>query len=442
MDGAMISLIGIVAAVTVYIWFIFTGFNVWILSTVASVIVCVVSGTDVVKMMMGPYMTGFAGFAKNYFLLFVASAILGRLVSDAGIAYSLGNHLANIARKGGKQQIFLATLVGPTINCLLTMSGVSLFVVVFTMVFILRDLFKEMDIPWHFYAYGVFGTSTITLGMLPGSPQFQNLIPMQYFGTTPTAAPMLGCAMAVLMTILGLAYMKYSVNRAVNKGEHYMDLGKNFEAFVQSSGQGNNQGRKLQPVWKCIIPLCVPFIAMNGLKMNPVVSLCLACLVVFIMFRKEIPDAKKALNEGAISAFAPVLSVAAATGFGAVVAGVPGFKLLVTSIAAIPGPPVLQLVVAVAVGAGITGSASAGQTIALNALAKSYIPLVDAEVAHRLTAAASFGGFTPHNGGVFSTLSIIRVSHKDIYHHYAILGGIIPGIVTIAGVFLAGLGIK
>ncbi|MBP2666327.1 MAG: D-beta-hydroxybutyrate permease [Firmicutes bacterium] len=438
----MISLIGIFVATALYIWLIFVGYNVWILSVLASVVVCVISGADLVTALMGPYMTGFAGFIKSYFLLFVTSAVLGRLVSDAGIAYSLGNKLAAAARKGGKNQIFLATLVGPILTCLLTLSGVSLFVVVFTLVFILRDLYKELDIPWHFYGFGVFGTSTITLGMLPGSPQFQNLIPMKYFGTTPMAAPMLGFAMAIVMTVLGLAYMKYSVNRAIRNGEHYLDLGKNFEAYVESTGQGQNKDRKMHPVWKCVVPLCVPFIMMNGLKQDPVISLIVACIVVWLMFRQDLPNIKKALNEGCMGGFAPALSVSAATGFGAVVATMPGFKLLVTSIALIPGPPVLQLVIAVAVGAGITGSASAGQTIALNALAKQYIPLVDAEVAHRLTAAASFGGFTPHNGGVFGTLAIIRVSHKDIYHHYAILGGVIPGIVTFIGVFLAGLGVK
>ncbi len=442
MDMALVSLIGIVASVAVYIWFIFAGMNVWLLSTVASVIVCVFSGADVVKAMMGPYMTGFSGFIKSYFLLFITSAVLGRLVSDAGIAYSLGNKLANVARKSGKNQIFLATLVGPILNCLLTLSGVSLFVVVFTMVFILRDLYKELNIPWQFYAFGVFGTSTITLGMMPGSPQFQNLIPMKYLGTTPMAAPNLGFAMAILMTILGLAYMKYAVARALRKGDGYMTLGKDFEAYVQASGQGQNTDRKMHPVWKCILPLCVPFIMMNGFKQNPVVSLTAACIVVFLMFRQDLPNVKKALNEGLAGGFAPALSVAAATGFGAVVATMPGFKLLVASIALIPGPPVLQLVIAVAVAGGITGSASAGQTIALNALAKQYLPLVDAEIAHRLTACASFGSFVPHNGGIFGTLSIIRISHKDIYYHYLILGGIIPGIVTMFGIFLAGLGVK
>jgi len=68
--------------------------------------------------------------------------------------------------------------------------------------------------------------------------------------------------------------------------------------------------------------------------------------------------------------------------------------------------------------------------------------LVDTAVAHRLTAAAGFGGLAPHSGGVFSTVTIIRIKHSEIYRHYFMIGLLIPAIVVFTGVFLAQLGIK
>ena len=62
--------------------------------------------------------------------------------------------------------------------------------------------------------------------------------------------------------------------------------------------------------------------------------------------------------------------------------------------------------------AGITGSASGGMSIALEALAESYLQLADAagvspELLHRVATMAS-GGFDtlPHNGAVITLLTI------------------------------------
>lgn len=446
MDMTMLSLVGIFISVAIYIWLIFVGLNVWILSVLASVIVCLFSGADAMKMLMGPYMTSFVGFARSFFLLFVASAIFGRFIADSGVAYSLGQHLANLARRGGKHKLLLAALCLPVINATLTYAGVSLFVVVFTLMFIARDLFKELDVPWHFYGMGVFGTATFSMSMLPGSPQIANLLPIKYFGTNPMAAPVLGTVMAVIMIVMGIGYCQYQVVKAKKNDEHYIDTAKNLEAHLAASGTAATvSARALHPVWKCLLPLPVPIIAMNVFKMQAPLALMIAVAVTYVLFRaefKSVKDVIKALNEGAINGFTPVLSVCAATGFGGVVAAMPGFKILVSGLTAMPGPAELQMVVAIALASGIVGSASAGQTIALDALAKHYAPLIDSQVAHRLAATASFGSFMPHNGAIFSSLSIVRVSHKDIFKHYFWLGGVIPGIVTMIGIVLSKMGIR
>ena len=54
--------------------------------------------------------------------------------------------------------------------------GVNVFVVVFILVAIARSLFKDLNIPWWMYSCSCLGSSTVTIGMLPGSPQIQNRI--------------------------------------------------------------------------------------------------------------------------------------------------------------------------------------------------------------------------------------------------------------------------
>lgn len=71
--------------------------------------------------------------------------------------------------------------------------------------------------------------------------------------------------------------------------------------------------------------------------------------------------------------------------------------------------------------AGITGSASGGMSIALAAMADSFIANANAagipmEVLHRIAAMASGGMDTlPHNGAVITLLAVTGLSHRQSY---------------------------
>ena len=62
-------------------------------------------------------------------------------------------------------------------------------------------------------------------------------------------------------------------------------------------------------------------------------------------------------------------------GFGAVVAALPAFAHVRDAVLSIPGGPLISLTVAMNVLAGLTGTASGGMAIALNALGDNlYAP--------------------------------------------------------------------
>ncbi|HQZ63266.1 MAG TPA: GntP family permease, partial [Dokdonella sp.] len=107
-------------------------------------------------------------------------------------------------------------------------------------------------------------------------------------------------------------------------------------------------------------------------------------------------------------------------GFGAVIAALPGFLAVATALKAIPDPLVNEAVSVTAL-AGITGSASGGMSIALAAMADSFIANANAagipmEVLHRVAAMASGGMDTlPHNGAVITLLAVTGLSHRQSY---------------------------
>ena len=114
------------------------------------------------------------------------------------------------------------------------------------------------------------------------------------------------------------------------------------------------------------------------------------------------------------------MNTASEYGFGAVIAALPGFLVVATALGSIPNPLVNEAVTVTAL-AGITGSASGGLSIALAAMAETFIANANAagipmEVLHRIASMASGGMDTlPHNGAVITLLAVTGLSHRQSY---------------------------
>jgi H+/gluconate symporter-like permease len=141
-----------------------------------------------------------------------------------------------------------------------------------------------------------------------------------------------------------------------------------------------------------------------------------------------------------------ILNTSAAVGFGAVVTAVPSFKQLTDLILGIKGNPLISEAVAVQLLASITGSASGGMGIALEALGSKYYELsqttgISPEAFHRIASVASGASILPHNGALLTLLAVTGLKHRDSYLDVAVVGFIIPTIAVIAAIILASLGI-
>jgi len=91
------------------------------------------------------------------------------------------------------------------------------------------------------------------------------------------------------------------------------------------------------------------------------------------------------------------------------------------AVLSIQGGPLVSLAVAMNMLAGLTGSASGGMTIALNALGDTYLRLaaqhgIDPSLMHRVTTiSAGTLDALPHNGTVLTVLQVCRLSHRESY---------------------------
>src|SRR5690606_7325268 len=116
----------------------------------------------------------------------------------------------------------------------------------------------------------------------------------------------------------------------------------------------------------------------------------------------------------------------------------------VSAVTNMPGSPLIGAAIAVGVIAGLTGSSSGGQQIALPLVSPHYIEMgVDPEALHRVAAISSGALDTlPYGGYVVTTIrAICGETHKDAYAPFAAVTVIVPILGVILAIALFSLGL-
>lgn len=443
-----ISLIGILLGLVLLIVLAYKGHSIIWVAPVCAALVAVFGGLNVLQSYLGDYISGTAGYIISWFPAFFLGAVYGKIMDLTGSARSLANKLVSII--GSKYAILAVVL-----PCLLmTYGGISLFVVVFVIYPMGYAIYREADLPRTLLpgaiAFGAFG---ITMTCIPGSPQIQNIIPTQYYGTTATAAPLMGLIAAVMIGIPGYLYLEWRARKARKQGLHFVEDPKHHEAVSSDTPPSN---------WHWLsglIPLLIVVLMLNVLpgilrkhniadwssSESIVVALLGGIAVVCLMNIRRFKLLLPAINEGATGSLSAIMNTACAVGFGSVVKIVPGFALLKNAMVNMPGSILFSEAVAVNVLSGATGSASGGMSIALEALGSQYLEKaaqmdLNPEYLHRIASIASGGLDTlPHNGAVLTLLAVSNCKHKESYLDIFVTSCLIPVVTSLVLSFVWGL---
>ncbi|MDL2219225.1 GntP family permease [Ruminococcaceae bacterium OttesenSCG-928-O06] len=436
MDPGLLSFIGILVGLAALMFFAFKGVPMLVLAPTCGVIIGLFSGTGVWPTLSEFFMPGFATFTRNFFLLLMMSAIFGKFMEESGAARNIAIGILKLAYKfPQKYQKTAACFAMSMISAVLTYGGISLFVVTFTTVAIGRTIYEKMDVPWGFTLAGALGSATFTMTMLPGSPQLTNLVAIPYLGTTPMAGPILGIIASVIMVAMGLWYYQFALKRYEKKGEGFLPTGAEIikvmpaQELDLSPGGGGKLLLSLVPSVVMLLLMNLPF-----LKWEPTLCLVVATLVCYLVFFPEFKgkSLKAIITAGNNNAMLAVANTSAVLGFGQVVANVAGFQFIVGALEHVPGPPIVQMLVAVEIAAGITGSSSGGLGIAMGALAERFLNMgIHPQAIHRLGAIAAGGlDSLPHTTGLMTSLSASRLTHSQGYIHMFVISVVMPIIVV------------
>lgn len=254
-------------------------------------------------------------------------------------------------------------------------------------------------------------------------PQIQNIIPMQYFGTTTMSAPVLGILSSIITFAIGSLYIWWQCKRTNKKGEGFFPTGEliDKEQLVEASVENE------KPLWQCLLPMIVVIVVLNVLKQSAVIALCSGCVVAWLLYDPRKQDLKKIFSGAMPQAIMPLITVCCASGFGGVVAAVPGFQTIVGSLNNFGTSP-FMIVLVVNICSGICGSASSGENIALQNFADRFIATgIPGPQLHRLVAMSSIGLDTlPHSAGIITMLSTTKLTHRQAYINNFILSLVLP----------------
>jgi H+/gluconate symporter-like permease len=477
------GLLGILAGLALLVGMAFKGWSVLLLAPAAALIAAAFSGEPLLAHWTQTFMTSAAGFVAQFFPLFLLGALFGKLMDDSGSVSAIARVMTN--KLGARRAVLAVVLAGAAV----TYGGVSLFVAFFVIAPMAQALFRAADIPHRLMPAAIaLGTSTFTMSALPGTPAIQNAIPMPFFGTTPFAAPGLGIIAAAIMLAFGLWWLARAEAAARRAGEGYgaasaiaPDTAADDE-FVRERATATREfdpaevhrghASTTEPsIVAAALPLVV-VVTVNFLMVMIVlplldtsflaeerwgatslpavggvwavaVALAAATVTLILVNRQRLPALRQSMDAGANASVLPALSVASLVGFGAVVAALPAFEVVRDWVLGIEGGPLISLATATNVLAALTGSASGGLTIALQALGDTYLQLavefgIDPGLMHRVAVIASGTlDSLPHNGAVVTLLAVCGSTHRESYGHMFMVA-IVGALLALAAVIALG----
>jgi H+/gluconate symporter-like permease len=476
------GLFGILLGLGVLVWLSFRGWSVLVLAPAAGLIAALASGEPLLAHWTQTFMNSAGGFLAQFFPLFLLGAVFGKLMDDSGSVSTIARFMTE--KLGPRRAVLAVVLAG----ALVTYGGVSLFVAFFVIVPMAQALFRAADIPSRLMPGAIaLGTSTFTMSALPGTPAIQNAIPMPFFGTTPFAAPGLGIIASLIMLGFGLWWLGRAEAAARRKGEGYGDImvapdaaaddllvrerattASSFDPVEMHHGQRSVQDSS---ILVAILPLLVvilvnlamsmlvlprldtsflaeaqwggkPLSAVSGIW-SVIVALISAIVLLISLNHRRLTALRDTVDAGANASALPVLSVARLVGFGSVVAAMPAFEAVRDWVLSIEGGLLVSLAVATNILAALTGSASGGMTIALDALGATYLQQavelgIDPALLHRV---AVIGAGTldslPHNGAVVTLLAVCGSTHRKSYLDIVMVA-IVGAVIALVAVIVLG----
>jgi len=414
---ALYHLAVLFAAMALLMTLVIRGKSIFVVAPLCALLAAMFSGLDPVATMTGPYMTGFAEYLRNFFLIFALGAAFGKLYEDSGAAAVIADRVGLAL---GRRRACLAVVLACAV---LTYGGVSLFVVGFSVYPLAVVLFRAADLPRRFIPGAIaFGSITFTM-TTAGSPEIQNLIPIKYLIDAATGEPLtdaragwpVSLIVGLVMFGVGQIYLDRAIARAAAAGERWEDRAGDSARIKPDHVRQPTLLASLAPLLVTLLSLnfapaaCRQLAAwwtistdaphliqrahavLGHFPEDASLAIFLGVLTGLASLRGHLSGPWTCLGDGFVNGLLAIGSTCAVVGFGAAMQKLPAFDLIVALVTNIPGEPLIGAAIGIAIIAAIAGSASGGQGIAWPIIKPIYVDTlgVAPRALHRVVAISS-----------------------------------------------------
>ena len=435
----MVGAIGLVLAVIAIVFLVWRGWHMAIVSVVASLVVILFNGMDPLESINVSYMGDMSAFVGSWFLLFALGSVFGRVMGDSGASAGIAGSMLRLV---GERHALLVIMVT---GLVLSYGGISAFIIAFSVYPIAAELFERADIPKKLIVAAIMACpATLGMVMMPGIPSTQNLIPASFLGTDAYAGALLGVVCSAVMFAASYVYLQWEIGSCRRRDEH----------FAPSPGEtlSSPEDTDAPPVWACFAPIILLVILVFVLQRAAglaatdavVVSMTASVLAGCALYRRRVPNMKRAVCEACASGLGSLVSVAAIMGFGGVVVASPAYQGIVAALMDTSLSPLWQGYVTIFAIAGITGSAIGALNIYLGSAAQTLLATgLDPAMMHRVLCMASVGPATllPHTSAMVAANQAARTEVRDTYRYVLVSCALLPIAVSLLGMALGAAGV-
>jgi H+/gluconate symporter-like permease len=353
-------------------------------------------------------------FIGSFFLIYLFGCIEAQIYSRSGAALAIADAISgwiNIDKMPQQRKQLMAMLILTLIGTVLAYGGIIVTVVIILLYPISLSLLEKADIPKKF-VLGILANGTFTFALTgPGSPQTTNIVAMNFLGTSSTSGLVAGIIGSLAELAVTLFVLNAMINRARAAGEHFAYHEKD-EVYAP--------GREKPGFLLAVFPLAAVFLLFIVFGVRIEYALAAGAVLSLAAFWKYLREegVQPVLNAGALSSISPVFTVGAIVGFAGIVTSTEAFSQIVAGIVEIPLPPVVLLIICVAITCALTGGSSTGLLVCLPVMAPVFIDQLgmDLELVHRVsTFAGSILDTLPYSGSILMLLPVCHMKLKEIY---------------------------
>lgn len=439
----ILGFIGIILGIITIIWLSIKEVHITIAAPIAALVVILFNGMQIAPSMIGmapevksSFMIALGTYVMKYFIIFMLGSILAKFMEDSGATTAIADYILKKFGSDNPYRVMVAIFI---ISAILTYGGITLFVVMFAIIPLAYTLFKKLNIAWNLIAVPLWmGIASFTMTILPGTPAIQNVIPIEYLGTSLVAAAIPSFIGAIGTIAFSLWYMKHLLNKSLKAGETFASYPIDVK-IVEKEGETPNVAASIAPLATLIVIAILGSYLGNKFWKEDIiyVALVVGILLAAVLYRKYLSNITRTLSIGASGAMAPIFATSSAVAFGAVVLLAPGFSLISKAILGIPGSPLISLTLLTSAMSAITGSSSGALGIVMPGFAHHYLATgLNPQMIHRVAAIASnITTIVPQSGVWLTFLALTGLKTKNSFRQTftAISIGCIIALVVVIG---------